>query len=298
MQMNDKKKIRYEKRVIAFVDILGFKEIVKNSEKDDSKLKIILDSLRFIKSKEKPSEWDLKLIDIEEDAQKKGVNKFDISKKTCCTCFSDSIVISIKIEKNNINELVSTLVANLSFIGAKLMIEGILLRGGITFGNLIHTEDGLIMGQALIDAYKLESNVAKYPRILLSKKLLGKLNYPLATKRDRYPYHQYINRFKDGCVGFHQMIYFQVIQSCIEMKESTLKEELRKIKLTILNGLDSNFEHPDIYRKFNWLKDQYNELIILTDGIKEPIMKLNEGIVGQNIHYSYTDDFYFSNKKK
>lgn len=285
--------IKYEKRLVAFIDILGFKEIIKTSEFNSSKLKLIYQTLLFLKNKEKPEEWNLQLIEIEEDAQKKGVVNFDIATKTTCTCFSDSIVVSVQVQDNNINEATSTLITNLSLIGAKLMTEGILFRGAITIGNIIHKDNGIVMGQGLIDAYQLESSVAKNPRIVLSKKLLELLNFPITTKKNRYPYHQYISRFDDGCVGFHQMVYFEVLQSWTEMEMPKLKAELKKIKQTIIDGLDSSFEFPDIHNKFIWLKNQYEALVILEDNVKEKIYELNEGLAGQNIHYSYADNFYF-----
>ena len=207
---------------------------------------------------------------------------------------------------NNVNEMASTLIVNLANIGAILFEQGILFRGGLTIGNIIHNENGTVFGQGLIDAYKLESNNAKYPRIILSDKLISKLNYPINTKRDRYPYHQYIERFKDGCVGFHQMQYYQVMESWEEMTVEKLKTSLDKIRKVIIKGLDESFEKPDVFEKYKWLKDQYHKLIILDDfdyetesdeNIKMKIRELNEGIAGQNVHYSYTDEFYETNRK-
>lgn len=303
-----KENLKYEERLVAFIDILGFKEIVKQSEKEPSKISLIYSVLNYLKNWEIPENWDLKLVEIEEDAQKKGVERFDIRGKTNSTSFSDSIVVSVKVD-NDINEVASTLIVNLANIGAILFEQGILFRGGLTIGNIIHNEHGTVFGQGLIDAYKLESNNAKYPRIILSDKLIRFLNYPINSKKDRYPYHQYIDRFEDGCVGFHQMQYYQVMESWEEMTIEKLTESLEKVRKVIINGLDESFEKPDVYDKYNWLKDQYHKLIILSDfdfetkseeNIKIKIRDLNEGISGQNIHFSYTDDFYekIRNKKK
>ncbi len=298
--------VKYEERLVAFIDILGFKEIVKQSEKDPSKISLIYSVLNYLKNWEIPENWNLKLVEIEEDAQKKGVAKFDIRGKTNSTAFSDSIVVSIKVD-NDVNEVASTLIVNLANIGAILFEQGILFRGGITIGNIIHDENGTVFGQGLIDSYKLETNNAKYPRIILSDKLIRCLNYPITTKKDRFPYHQYIDRYADGCVGFHQMQYYQVMESWEEMTIEKLTESLDKVRKVIINGLDESFEKPDVYEKYNWLKDQYHKLIILSDfdfetkseeNIKIKIRDLNEGISGQNIHFSYTDDFYEMIRKK
>jgi hypothetical protein len=298
--------LKYERRIVAFIDILGFKEIVKQSEHDTTKIELLYSVLDFLKGWETSDKWDLKFVEIEEDAQKKGVKNFDIRGKTNTTSFSDSIVVSVKVS-DNVNEMVSTLIVNLAYIGAILIEKGILFRGGLTIGNIIHNDNGTVFGQALIDAYQLETKSAKYPRIVLSDKLIRDLNYPIETKRDRYPYHQYIDRFEDGCIGFHQMIYYQVIESWAEMTSEKLTSSLANVRKTIIDGLDNSFENPDVFEKYKWLKDQYNSLIILSDfdftnktheNIKMKIRELNDGISGQNIHYSYTDNFYNQRRNK
>lgn len=295
-----RRELKYENRLVAFIDILGFKDIVKQSENDPAKIKLLYSVLNYLKNWEASEKWNLRFVEIEEDAQKKGVENFDIIGKTNSTAFSDSIVVSVKVD-NNANEMASTLIANLAYIGAILLEKGILFRGGLTIGNIVHRENGTVFGQGLIDAFNLESNNAKYPRIILSDKLLKDLNYPLERKRNRYPYHQYLERFEDGCVGFHQMIYFQVIESWTEMSVEKLTASLEKVRKVIVNGLDLSFERPDVFVKFKWLKEQYNKLIILEDydfdtktheNIKIKIRELNEDLAGQNIQYSHTDSMH------
>ena len=298
--------LKYEQRIVAFIDILGFKEIVKQSEKDTTKIELLYSVLDFLKGWETSDKWDLKFVEIEEDAQKKGVTNFDIRGKTNTTSFSDSIVVSVKVE-DNVNEMTSTLVVNLAYIGALLIEKGILFRGGLTIGNIIHNDNGTVFGQALIDAYHLETKSAKYPRIVLSDKLIRELNYPIETKRNRYPYHQYINRFADGCIGFHQMIYYQVIESWTEMTSEKMILSLANVRKTIINGLDNSFENLEVFEKYRWLKEQYNSLIILSDfnfndktneNIKIKIRELNDGVSEHNIHYSYTDKVYNQRRMK
>jgi hypothetical protein len=300
--MNDKN-ITYDTRIVAFIDILGFKEIIKKSAIDSTKINLIYSLLKYLKDWETIENWDLRYVEIEEDAQKKGVDSFDIRGKTNCTAFSDSIFISVKVN-NNINEMASTLIVNLAYIGSILLEQGILIRGAITYGDIIHENNGIAFGQGLIDSYLLESNYSKYPRIILSDKLINELNYPLESKSNRYPYHQYVERFSDGCAGFHQLIYYQVISPWTEMSVVNLKNSLDRVRNVIVGGLDYSFQSPQVFEKYNWLKDRYNNLIILRDynikdktankekNIKIKLYDLNENIVGQNIHYSHTDNVY------
>lgn len=300
-----KNKSSYELRLIAFIDILGFKEIIKQSEIDPEKIEFISSILNYLKDWESQDKWDLKLVEIEEDAQYKGVKNFDIRGKTNVTAFSDSIVVSVKID-DNINEMASTLIVHLSHIGSLLLEKGVLIRGGLTVGNLIHDDNGTVFGQGMIDAYLLETKSAKYPRIILSNKIIEALNYPIDNKINRYPYHQYLERFEDGCIGFHQLIHYCVTDGWIEMTPEILARRLEIVRKVIVQGLDSSFENPDVFEKYKWMMEKYNNLIILSDwdyetkseeNVKQKIRKLNDGIFGHNVHYSFTDSIYESRRK-
>ncbi len=62
--------IKYENRIVAFVDILGFKEIIKKSERNLTKLQLLYQTLEFLKKRKNTYKWNLQFIEIEEDAQK------------------------------------------------------------------------------------------------------------------------------------------------------------------------------------------------------------------------------------
>ncbi len=62
----------------------------------------------------------------------------------------------------------------ISQLAAEAMKLGLLIRGGATVGQLHHA-GGVVVGQAMIEAYELESRVAIYPRIPVSRKLYAQL---------------------------------------------------------------------------------------------------------------------------
>ncbi len=53
----------------------------------------------------------------------------------------------------------------------RLIYRGILCRGAITYGKLIHTDE-VLFGPALTEAYILETKVALYPRVILHKDII------------------------------------------------------------------------------------------------------------------------------
>lgn len=131
------------------MDIFGFRSLVNGtidrttSDLDDDKLKVLGDSLMLIKRGFK---------DSLEDIQK----PFDFR----ITDFSDSIAVSFPSSIENLSFVFKTLKS----IPIELIEVGILLRGRIVQGKILHTLD-MILGPAMINAYDSESKSALYSRI-------------------------------------------------------------------------------------------------------------------------------------
>lgn len=85
------------------------------------------------------------------------------------TIFSDSIIVSYPIER------MYALLFELRQIIQVLSSCGYLVRGGVSFGKLYHTEK-IVVGPAMIEAYDLENKVAKTPRVILNQKYIDKAN--------------------------------------------------------------------------------------------------------------------------
>src|SRR5579871_396429 len=143
----------YSHRVIAFIDVLGFGALVESTSNSMPKsqaktLKRITDAILW--ALEELDELHTPLSDV------------------VFTQFSDSFVLSCDASKDSF-ALYDFALAALSiidcFLGSKL-----LLRGGITQGDLIH-DDKLLFGPAMNRAYHLESKLAKVPRIILDPEL-------------------------------------------------------------------------------------------------------------------------------
>lgn len=84
---------------------------------------------------------------------------------------SDSIIAAIPVDVDYSLEFLVDFSNEISiFI---LTRYGLLTRGGIANG-LIYINDKVVFGKALIDAYRLESKMAIYPRIVLSPKAVKK----------------------------------------------------------------------------------------------------------------------------
>lgn len=126
--------IQYSKKIVAFVDILGFSSLVKRIEREPKLHNDLHWALTHIHSYKN---WNV-------DA----------------SVFSDSIAISS--EPKNIHDVIWVCV----WLQAKLLGVGILTRGGIALGFAYHSND-IIYGKAMLDACLIEKSSAFYPRIAL-----------------------------------------------------------------------------------------------------------------------------------
>lgn len=143
----------YQNRFIAFLDILGFSDIIKRTALSPPVISI---------------ETIISALDVPEPAGKGKLiigNVGDISKSDHkITQFSDSVVISTEFSKAGLLYLID----HIERIAFSFLKIGFLCRGGVAKGSLIH-EENMVFGPAMIEAYKLESKEAICPRIILSK---------------------------------------------------------------------------------------------------------------------------------
>jgi hypothetical protein len=133
----------YKEYAVAYLDILGFSDMVERSLKDQTEIKKIADVLKR----------------LQEHVKGIGIGEEPFPKATA-RMFSDTIVLSCPSQGFS---TLASIIANTAVLQCLLVDMGQLLRGSIAVGS--HCEDGDVMyGPALIEAYKSEG-LAVWPRI-------------------------------------------------------------------------------------------------------------------------------------
>jgi hypothetical protein len=135
---------------VAFIDILGFSEMVRSD----------------CESSNSPKHLELLY-----DSHVRASALLGKDLETGLIQFSDSIVFSRPFDLPSLGGFISA-VATLQ---RSMFCDGLLCRGGITFGKHF-VKDRFMFSKGLIDAYHLESLLAKYPRIVVSENLLELAN--------------------------------------------------------------------------------------------------------------------------
>jgi hypothetical protein len=238
--------MKYENRITVFLDILGFKNIIDSTidtQKNDIEVQINLISETFGEIR--------KLLDVD--------NPKEFSQSRQVTLFSDSIVISFK--EDEISEVFYTLL-EVQHVIINLVLKGIICRGAISFGKLIHTEK-MIFGPALNEAYITESKATLYPRIILSKSIIEKAAQSHASHNTPKDEIESISQIiKKDTDDMFYIDYFSKAQSELDDPENDMPEYIENLKNIIIDGLKKGKEKPDVYMKYSWMKNKFNKMVM------------------------------------
>ncbi|HXD53515.1 MAG TPA: hypothetical protein VN618_02050 [Solirubrobacteraceae bacterium] len=83
--------------------------------------------------------------------------------------FSDTLLLCAPAPTREDREsAISGLVLQGAVLQLELALEGFFVRGGLAFGKF-HLHNGLVFGPALVEAYRLESEHAIHPRVILGR---------------------------------------------------------------------------------------------------------------------------------
>ena len=163
--------LEYSQQAFAFVDILGFAQLVERSAQDDIARTLVARLL---------------------DTDHVFTEFMDFASVGRANFFSDSIVVSMASPEH----YMLYMVREIGMLARYLLFQGFASRGGITAGPVFH-EGKAVVGPALVAAYRLEQR-AIYPRIILDA---AALEYWRAEFRPDSPHPQiegWVKRDKDG----------------------------------------------------------------------------------------------------
>ena len=233
--------LKYSNYIVGFLDVLGFSKLCLQSEKSATK-KAKLNTIYATVDKVRNE-----LSHIE---SKRTIESFVVS---------DSIMLVLKVDgsKPNIGE-VRNFVLAAGKIQYELAINGIWLRGGISFGKLfVNTQNKQIFGPALIKAVGIEKNLCIHPRILMDTSFITLLNFQSAKEvRDELNKNPDNNNYIQSLYSWNSN--FPAVGSedvpndapfIVNFMRSTDKPDFKKIATEISKELADSLEYYDRHRR-------------------------------------------------
>ena len=204
----------YERRLILFVDFLGFKEIVDRTATDPEALQKVLWAMEQLRA-------------IGDDAMGES-QRFQQ--------FSDCVVLSFRVTEPS---GVFYLLNDIGITTITLASAGFMIRGAVTVGDLYHDEQ-LIVGPAMVRAYELESKSAKYPRVIIDPEALEVGRSHRSNRHSRREESAYLESFlledDDGWM-FFDWFSWKVVVEAIGADDQAYPNYLARLAATIKTGL-------------------------------------------------------------
>jgi hypothetical protein len=239
-------------RVTGFVDILGFADMVRRADNDSGYRTKIIDALARVNSVKSPlgGETDLRVQN-----------------------FSDSLILSATDTPDGFWHLLLTL----DVLAWNLLQIGVLVRGGVTIGGMYHKPE-MVFGVAVNEAYRLESTIAKFPRIVLSARAFEASNEYTHTDEIWATYRQSrLLRDRDGVWFLNHLNDLSCFNRQEPVSPDALKHPLcivgRNVRKIIQSKLDTTLDKPEIYAKIEWLARYWNTEVSppMDDDCQRPI---------------------------
>lgn len=227
---------QYTNSIVAFLDILGFKNTINTKAFDQ--IRDIFLTIAPLKEAEIPlkraaGESDNVLLQYNESLEKAKVH-----------VMSDSLVVSVP---NEYPEALAVVIDICTIVQETLysMDEPIFLRGAIAEGDF-YNDENMTFGKALVEAYWAEEHYAKYPRIIVSDALLEGKCVSVASQevllRDEEDGYCYLNTLEKYLgIGFADAVL--ILEKYQKMKDY-IDQELK------------GYKDPSIREKYIWLRKE------------------------------------------
>ncbi|HEY2389583.1 MAG TPA: hypothetical protein VGK22_00295 [Candidatus Angelobacter sp.] len=155
----------YEERFVAFLDILGWRRLIEESEKDSTAIARMGGALGFLKMLFEIPAWletqARKMLEAKGETYSPHPDALEFSQ------FSDSIVISSPVTTGG----AISILFELDRILTSLFYQShFLIRGAVTRGPMYH-KNPVAFGPALTKAYDLQFK-AVYPRVIIDHSIM------------------------------------------------------------------------------------------------------------------------------
>ena len=231
----------YEDRFVAFLDILGFKTIINDTEKNDAEYQRIKRVLNYI-------------AEVRNDNYEGMFAKYGILKEI--SVFSNSIVISYSSSLSIGGALFHVLI-DLVHICIDLLNANIYVRGGVTYGKM-HYDKNICFGSAMVKAYMLEGE-AVYPRIVIETEAI-KMGLELLGQANTVEMEaEYLDSLI--CCDKAGIFYLDFLSQNGEFDESDYYYDfLNKVKVNLALHLSAKYS-PRILKKYLWFAKYYNRTV-------------------------------------
>jgi len=254
-----------EDYIICYFDILGYKNIItRNCIEEKDFIEIIRNITKMMSSIKN--------------------NNFFLNITPKIYCFSDNFIICIKYDKESVDEqigILSALITCMQIVQCKLnTLNTILVRGSIVRGKL-YCGKNFIYGDGLINAYMLENEIARYPRIIIQKEFMENIIAECKNLAELFDLKK-VNINERNVFCWHNKYTYDIVfeSNLITKEEHEQRYNEEKEDIKVIRDFDGNYI-INFLEAINFYEDDFIEEISMKEIYK--------------LEYKKTIEFYFRN---
>lgn len=169
--------------------------------------------------------------------------------------FSDNVLLAHPQFSRDMESEFGFILRSISEYQFEMALRGFFIRGGLSVGPLF-VDDNSVYGEALINAYHLESKVAVSPIVVLCDNTMK-----LVDKHIGYYYGNGAPQVRDILVNADGRYFINYLSECIlqtDEGEEVARDSLKQHKGQIESALAQYVGQPAVFAKFSWLAAYHN----------------------------------------
>lgn len=169
--------------------------------------------------------------------------------------FSDNVLLAHPRFSHDMESEFGFILWSISEYQFEMALQGFFIRGGLSVGNLF-VDDNSVYGEALIDAYELESKVAVNPIVVLCDNTMKFVDHHIG-----YYYGESAPQVRHVLVNADGRYFINYLSECIletDDGEELHADSLRKHKEQIELALSLYAGQAAVFAKFSWLSAYHN----------------------------------------
>jgi hypothetical protein len=235
---------KYEERYCAYVDILGFREMINDLDKGKLSVEEMHTLLSFV---HKPIGMSTNLWPTGFRAQS----------------ISDAVAISTNVNYAGLYEMLRAIEG----LTLQLLDKGYFIRGGLVKGRLYHDEQ-MVFGRAFVEAYRLESEVARFPRVMVTREVWLDFEKYKAEQQKPIDFENWIIQADDGPMFVNSLrstasfAYRTKLENVnLSPPEQKNLDHITEVQNIIQKKLDEAIDNPHHFEKVQWFAEYWNRSV-------------------------------------
>lgn len=283
----DPEEFKYSYRFVCFMDMLGCKKMVWESETSQDAFEQVKKIASIFEEEQKKyaaNHWCNNFtFSIPKNGFVKDHHLAEENIRIDMSMFSDSIIISYELLDSGLfldwYRQIFQVFNDICRLQFEFAMKGIFLRGGLTFGKVYH-KGNICFGPALINSVMLESKYAKYPCIAVDKAIVEKIQSDMRSdlEDDYAPGYKSPHKLKE----FAEELFLDYLSRTDDFNRTDdvqpvfmldwftsrffqSSSNISKIRPTILTELKKKYDEP-VAEKYRWIARYFNRSIYFEEG--------------------------------